>query len=78
MSQSETLPSLGWPKTLTIGADASALLQDLPFVAKGSMGILGQSAQLGYVVAPLVVVSETERRLLRMVGSAWCPAFGSA
>jgi len=69
MSESDALSLLDWPKSVTIVADASALLQDLRFAAGGPAGILGQLARLGYVVAPLTIMGETERRLPKMIGN---------
>lgn len=57
----------GWPRSVTLVADASVLLQDLRYGVRGSPGILGELARLGFVAAPPSVVSETERHLTKMV-----------
>lgn len=67
MSGIDLFSSLGWPRSVVVVADSSALLQDLRHSARGTVGILGELARLGFVVSPPSVILETEKHLPRMV-----------
>ena len=67
MSEIDLFASLGWRRSVVIVADASALLQDLRHSARGSVGILGELARLGFVISPPSVIFETEKHLAKML-----------
>ena len=69
MSGSDLFSSFGRPRSVVAVVDASALLQDLRYSARGSVGILGELARLGFVMSPTSVISETEKNLPKMVVS---------